>query len=425
MRTAQSLVHLLSGGLVLSFGWFTAALLCALLPVTRPMAGPCRRLAAYNLQPFGRELVRARDVKRFRRYLRTGQLADINPVEAPGVDVVQAALWAPLGAVLLAAHLLHGLAVAIVCFSNPWRTHSFALLGPALFPLGWQVAPVSSGRLNFVSRSKGLRTQLPPRRVRAPLPVMRIAGSASATAAGAVLVLWASYSSTGPLAVPGGSAPDGRNEAVFLALVQHPMPSDLYRVRPEANPPLPLGQVPARMTAVQGRCGATVAFTADQRLARRHLDHALPLGAAAVRASGALQGSVLRRVEKIQALAASLRYAKVAGAPCLPNLTERAVRSASLAARQAEIARLAQKAPPEVIPASLGPSPRSGDARNRHRLDPRRIEALSRMAAFLSPAKADAQIDIEDAAARAAKTAALRSAALPASPVQQSRPFQG
>lgn len=411
MRAAVSLVHLLSGGLVLSLGWLAAALFCAIFPATRPLAVSCWRLAGYNLYPFGRELVRERDIQQFQDHLRTGTLPQGSKtrMDLRGIGIGQALLWAPVGAILVGAHLLHGLLVSLLFSSNPWRTRSFALLGPALLPVGWEVASTTSGRGNFISRSRGLPCRRPARRE--PLPIRQITRSAGATAGGAMLMLWASFSATGPLIQPGRAGIDGASTAFALARIQNPMPAGLYRIRPEANPPLPLRRGPPPAAAAKERCGAPGAALADRRLARRHLDHALPLGSAPVPVRPAiLPVRAVQRAERMQALAATLRYAKARGAECLPDLAERALRSASFGARKAEAARLARKAAPDVILASVGPSPMFGDARRRHRVESRRLEALGRMAALISPAKARENLLLKDAAARVGRTAGLRSA---------------
>jgi uncharacterized membrane protein YccF (DUF307 family) len=411
MRTAASLVHLASGGLVLSVLWLAAAAFCVVLPPTRPLARSCLQLAAFNLYPFGRDLVHDADLQNFRLFLRTGRVlrGSGKPTFSPAT-IATAIFWSPAALVLIAAHALHGIMVSVLTLSNPWRTQSFSALRPALLPLGWQVVRRSSARarlthsrravpLRYVGRRAGPRFQDRPRLVR----------SASVTAGSAVLALWASYSATGPLTLTATPPGGYRGPADYIATAaRHPMPSGLYRVRPEASPPVPLGWQPL----AESPSGCPVKTTGEKeiRLARRHTEFAIPLGAAQLsgRSGFSRPGAALARISKAHLLAASRASAKIQRPSCARSAAQAGLRAASLAAGMAEAERLARKAAPDTILASLGPSPMVAEPRKRHRIDMRDLENINRMAALVSPAKSPRPLRPGDLAARVAKAQELR-----------------
>jgi hypothetical protein len=326
--------------------------------------------------------------------------------------IAKGVLWSPAALVLVSAHALHGILASVITLSNPWRTQSFFMLGPAFFPLGWRVVPASPARARFAHPRRRLPLQYVPRRGRCRFQDRpRLIRSVGLTAGSAVLALWASYSATGPL-IPSAAPPGGyRGPADYVGqATQNPMPSMLYRIRLDASPPVPLGFPPVKLAEAGRGCATELRAETDIRLARRHTEYPLPLGAAQIPARPGLfgPGGALERIGNAQALAASRATSKAAEAPCPKDVAADASRAAALAYRKAEAERLARKAAPDTILASLGPSPMIGEARQRHRLQIRNLQNISRMAALVSPAKSPDQTHADDPAARVARTRWLK-----------------
>ena len=429
MRFIGNIVHLLTGGIFLSLGWFFAGLLYRIPAVTRPLAGPCFELSRLCLWPAGKEAVRDQDVRQFRSYLRTGRTAGDDTVpQAPlRTRILQAALWLPAAIPLMLCHLVHGLLLAVPVLANPWETRNFSLLGPAAFPLGVRVAAPSQARTMRqigVSR-RGPRYPSPVRQKHPVALACRRLARPSATIGAACLILWASSSSNEAhlhpqsaavqllqqLAIDSPGSPFGKNP--FPRFSDTPPSLAGRRLGPaHASPALPTAPVVAKapLPAKDTLCRVETSITAVPHLSRKQVHYgAQPLGSGKVR-MGLLPGSTppAQRALNAQRRLGSAGHDKTTSLLCIEAITEKVAMSTAFAAKAAATERLSLKAAPGATGSVIAGrvlihvGPQGG-----HAAQLRHVAKLSIATLAPKQAKADVALAPEAMAKRISRAASL------------------
>ena len=429
MRFIANIVHLLTGGILLSLGWFFAGLLYRIPAVTRPLAGPCFELSLLCLWPAGKEAVRDQDVRQFRSFLRTGRTAghDTVPQAPVRTRILQAALWFPAAIPLMFGHLAHGLLLALPVLANPWETRNFSLLGPAAFPLGVRVAAPSQARtmrLIGVSR-RGPRYPSPVRHKRPIVLACRRVARPSATIGAACLILWASSSSNEAhlhpqsaamqllqqITIDSAGSPFGKNP--FPRFSDTPPSLSGRRLGPPhsspAVPPQPVVAT-AALPVKDALCSLETTVTAAPQLSRKQVQYgAQPLGSGKVR-MGLLPASahLAQRALNAQRRLGSAGHSKTISLLCIEAVTEKVVMSTAFAAKAATAERLARKAAPaatrSVIAggALIHVGPQSG-----HAVQLRHVAGLWKWTLAAKQAKAEVVLAPEAMAKRINRAALL------------------
>jgi uncharacterized membrane protein YccF (DUF307 family) len=125
MRLLGNLVWFVFGGLALAIGYALAGVVMLVLIVTIPFALQSFKLAGFALWPFGRQLVRR--------------------PEAGAASLLGNVLWLLLAGWWIAlGHLTAAVLSAITVIGIPFAIAHLKLARTALWPMGYDVAPVTA-----------------------------------------------------------------------------------------------------------------------------------------------------------------------------------------------------------------------------------------------------------------------------------------
>lgn len=400
MRLIANLVHLLTGGFILSAGWLTAAFFTSWFAVTRPLAATCLQLAVLCLWPCGRGIVREKLIGDFQEHVRTGMLpgSGVAHPSARGTCWAQVVLWLPLGIALMVAHMAHAIITALPTFANPWRSRSASLVGAAAFPLGWRVARLEQVRA--VRAAGGSR-----RRQASDLEDIDVLGEACrrlarplATVGCAGLILWASSSANEALLY----SPPLR----FEPPRQSPLQANWARSQPIAALLLVAQGDP--LAAAEKDCPSPADTLRPAQLSRKQAGYALPLGSRPMQVpAGQERVARLRNVQEVVLFADWARHAKARSTPCIAAITKRIARTIPFASAHGMAERPTRKAPPETAAAIPGKRPVAFGEGEGRAIQLRKMQRIQRMAGSISNAKDPGVLRSDPIAYRIAKAATL------------------
>lgn len=119
MTFLGNLLWLVSGGLLVSFGWFVSGLLWCLTVVGIPWGIQCFKFAKLSLAPFGKEVIPGGGVP----------------------SLIANVLWLLLSGIPMAmGHILVGVLLCLTIVGIPFGRQHFKLAALALTPFGARVA---------------------------------------------------------------------------------------------------------------------------------------------------------------------------------------------------------------------------------------------------------------------------------------------
>ena len=120
MGIIGNLIWILFGGLIASFGWLLAGLLCCITIIGIPFGLQCFKIAGFVLAPFGR---------------------DISSGSCGPMGLVGNILWVLfLGWELAVGHLIIGFFLCITIIGIPFGLQHFKLAQLALMPFGSKIS---------------------------------------------------------------------------------------------------------------------------------------------------------------------------------------------------------------------------------------------------------------------------------------------